>query len=181
MANFRLRAGFGVLLAGILITIGGCSEPSAVVDAGSEAGHRYQFVEGQQPVGGASYTVVGTPRVEQVIGPEGGTLQIPGGHTLAFPAGALSKPTRIQAKADARYVGVELEPHGLQFPAGNGPVLTLSMQAAQMNQFASFSILYVSPSGTILEVLSADADRVRNTLTTRLSHFSGYLAGGHRS
>ena len=60
-------------------------------------------------------------RVEQsasaVIGPDGGTLSLPGSDfTMNIPSGALSAPTTITVVSKGgAYVAYEMLPHGLQF------------------------------------------------------------------
>jgi hypothetical protein len=60
-------------------------------------------------------------RVEQsasaVIGPDGGTLSLPGSDfTMNIPSGALSAPTTITVVSKSgAYVAYEMLPHGLQF------------------------------------------------------------------
>jgi hypothetical protein len=60
-------------------------------------------------------------RVEQsvsaVIGPDGGTLSLPGSDfTMNIPSGALSSPTKITVVAKSgSHVAYEMLPHGLQF------------------------------------------------------------------
>lgn len=179
MAKLRVRAVMSAITAGILITIGGCTEQAPTINSGLDAGQRFQKLELPGAVG-FSGAQANSLRAEKVIGAEGGALEIPGGHTLTFPAGALSSPTRIRATVDNRYVGVDLQPEGLHFPAGNGPVLTINYGAVPTGQYSQLAVLYVAPSGTVLEVLQSDANRPGNTVSARLSHFSGYLVGGHR-
>ncbi len=179
MAKLRMRAVLSALAAGILITIGGCSEQAPTSNSGLDAVLSFQKLE-LPGASGLAATQASTLRAEKVIGAEGGTLEIPGGHTLTFPAGALGSPTKIRASVDSRYVGVDLQPEGLQFPAGNGPMLTINYAGASTEQYSQLAVLYVAPSGAVLEVLASDANRTGNTVSARLSHFSGYLAGGHR-
>ena len=55
--------------------------------------------------------------VSAVIGPDGGTLSLPGSDfTMDIPSGALAAPTTITVVAQAgRHVAYEMLPHGLQF------------------------------------------------------------------
>lgn len=179
MAKLRVRATLAAITAGILITIGGCTEQAPTGSSGPEAGLRFQKLE-LPGTAGSPAVQANSLRAEKVIGPEGGTLEIPGGHTLAFPAGALSSATKIRATVDSRYVGVDLQPEGLQFPAGNGPTLTINLDGIPTEQYNQLAVLYVAPSGTILEVLSSNDNRTGSAVSARLAHFSGYLAGGHR-
>lgn len=178
MAKLRMRAALSAIAAGILITIGGCTEQAPTSNSGPDAGLRFEKLELPGAVGLSSQA--NSLRAEKVIGAEGGTLEIPGGHTLTFPAGALSSPTRIRAAVDTRFVGVDLQPEGIHFPVGNGPVLTINYAGVPAEQYRQLAVLYVAPSGTILEVLPSEANRPGTTVSARLSHFSGYLVGGHR-
>ena len=175
MAKLRVRAALSALAAGILITIGGCSGQFVTASADSEIAQQYTRVEnGLRPASG-SFDLGNAPRVTRVIGPEGGTINIPGGHSLTFPAGALPRPVEISAKVDPVYLGVDLGPEGLNFPVGRGPLLTINYDGIDPSRFRSVSIAYVAPTGTVIEVLSTTIDKSRKTLTARLSHFSRYL------
>jgi len=179
MARFRLRAVFA-LVAGTLITIGGCADNSPTGNAPSEFGTRYEPVRLVQSMDGAGFNRLGTQRAEVRIGPAGGTLNIPGGHTLDFPAGAVDKPTTIRAKVDTRYLQVDFEPHGIQFPKGREPVLTLALQGADIAPFNWLVVTYIV-GDQIFEILPTDIDLSNKKATTRLRHFSGYLLSGGRS
>jgi hypothetical protein len=178
MAKLRMRAALSALAAGILITVGGCSEQSLTLNVEPEAGQHYQRIEVTRSPGGASFDS-GSGRAEKVIGPEGGTLAIPGGHTLTFPAGALSQPTAIRAQVDAQYVAVELEPHGIRFPVGRGPALALSYQGSNAEAFGKLVALYIGDSNQVEEVLSVENNRAAQTATVRLQHFSRYYLAGN--
>jgi hypothetical protein len=150
-------------LAGILITIGGCSEsPSAAPT---------QFLVRE---GGARFDVGGTTGA--VIGPAGGSIQTPAGDRIVFPAGAVAEPTTISITSSSEYVGVELEPHGLRFPAGHEPTLQLSTSGSNARAFRSLSIVYVDESGVVAEFLPTQVGG--NRTQTNLQHFSGYLVTG---
>jgi hypothetical protein len=95
-----------------------------------------------------------------------------------FPAGALREPTLISMTTDPEYVGVELEPHGLVFPAGRGPVLTLNYSGADVSPFSSLAVVYVDDAGNPLEVLPTSVLGGSEKLRTRLQHFSGYITIG---
>lgn len=161
------------LAAGILITTGGCAEsPSgaAVVDTSA-------LVMLRAPQG-PSFSRSGEGTSSAVIGPEGGTLSTSWGHQLVFPAGALSEPTEITMSTDPIYVGVHLQPHGLEFPANAAPVLTLNATGATVG-FTRLAVVYVDDAGQIAEVLPT---RTVNgaVVRTQLRHFSGYITTGHR-
>lgn len=163
MSKKSLRSS-ALALAGILITIGGCSEsPSATPS---------QFLVRE---GGARFDVSGT--VGAVIGPSGGSIQTPAGDRIVFPAGAVDEPTAITMTSSRRFAGVELEPHGLQFPAGHEPVLQVSTSGSNARAFRSLDIVYVDESGVVAEVLPTAVGG--NRTQTNLHHFSGYLVAGH--
>jgi len=177
MAKFRVRAALSAIAAGILITIGGCTEQAPTGNSGPETGAQFQRLELQQTAtAGAAYDV---PGAEKVIGTEGGTLEITGGHSLTFPAGALGQPTRIRARVDARYVQVDLEPHGINFPAGREPVLKLSYAAAAPVSAKSLTVVYLDQAGRVLENMNGTADASSRVVTARLPHFSKYAVASY--
>jgi len=55
--------------------------------------------------------------VSAVIGPDGGTLSLPGSDlSVNFPSGALASPTTITIVAEGgQYVAYQMQPHGLRF------------------------------------------------------------------
>lgn len=162
MFNRSFRSNVAAL-AGILITIGGCSE--------SPAGAGSQFVVREA---GARFDVSGT--ASAVITPVGGAIQTAAGDRIVFPAGAVSTPTTITITSSSTYVGVELQPHGLQFPAGRQPLLILNTQGSNAGMFRRLNVSYVDESGNVADVLPAMVGA--GTLTTTLPHFSGYAASG---
>lgn len=176
MAKFRLRAVFAVA-AGILITIGGCADNSPTGSTPpQDAG--YQLIALDGAATGAAQNRGHFPFAEKVIGPEGGTLEIPGGHTLDFPSGALDKPTKIRAKVDRRYVAVELEPHGIQFSAGREPLLTLNYSAAATPVIPNhLTIIYLDQAYNFLEDMRGTASERSKIVSARLPHFSVYAVG----
>lgn len=180
MAKLRMRAALSALAAGILITIGGCTDQSPLAKSTPEVGAGYEPIRIQTPVSGASFNRVADLRAEKTIGAEGGVLQLPGGHTLTFPAGALGEPTLIRGRVDSEYLQVDFEPHGIQFPRGREPLLTLSLQNANVSGFKSLTVTYVV-GNQILEVLPTDVNLGAATANARLRHFSGYLLSGGRA
>lgn len=177
MARLSLRA--LALATGILIIAGGCASDVSVPATG-DLDAQYTLLSRTEPLSGARLDLQALPpeTVSQEIGPEGGVLRTASGHTLAFPAGAVSQPTRITLTEDAAHVGVQLEPHGLQFPAGRGPVLTLSHAGTDVAPFSRLTVVYTNELGSILEVLPSRTERNSQTVTTRLQHFSGYILAG---
>jgi hypothetical protein len=162
MFNRSLRTS-ALALAGILITIGGCSE--------SPSGTGSQFVVRE---GGARFNVSGTAGA--VITPAGGTIETAAGDRIVFPAGAVAEPTTITVTSSREYAGVELEPHGLRFPAGHEPVLEISTANSNARIFRSLNIVYVDESGVVSEVLPTRVGGGRTQ--TNLQHFSGYIVAG---
>lgn len=167
MARHPLRFALSLAL-GILITIGGCSEaPSSA--------SRLEPVE-------ASYTrgsTVSLAAVTQVIGPEGGEITIPGGHSLSFPRGAVSEATLITAKSDLVFLSIEFEPHGLTFPADRAPTLTMSYENAK-NVVGPLHIVYLDDNGRITEILPTTDDKTAKKVRADVTHFSRYaIATGH--
>jgi hypothetical protein len=162
MFNRSFRSNVAAL-AGILITIGGCSE--------SPAGAGSQFVVREA---GARFDVSGTSSA--VITPAGGSIQTAAGDRIVFPAGAVAEPTTVTLTSSTQYAGVELEPHGLRFPAGHEPVLQISTAGSNARAFRSLSIVYVDESGVVSEFLPTQVGG--NRTETNLHHFSGYLVAG---
>ncbi|HEX6912620.1 MAG TPA: hypothetical protein VF142_19595 [Longimicrobium sp.] len=169
----RFRLGSILAVAGILITGGGCTD---TVSAPVQPGQGLELLRAPQ---GPSLALSGSQSASKVIGPEGGVIALPGGHELVFPAGALSQPTEIGIRSDGQYQGVHLSPHGLVFPAGAEPVLTLRATGPEAAAFSSLVVTYVDDARNILEVLPTS--RHGNTVTAHLEHFSGYIVGGGRS
>ncbi|HEY0035356.1 MAG TPA: hypothetical protein VGB66_01650 [Longimicrobium sp.] len=163
MPNRSLRTS-ALALAGILIAIGGCAEsPSA-----SEA--REFVTRGSH----ARFDVSGS--ASAVIGASGGTLVTAAGDRIIFPTGALAEATRVSITSSGTYVGVELQPHGLRFPTGRQPVLVLNTGGSNVAAFRRLDVSYIDETGTVVEVLPAAAGA--GSVTTTLSHFSTYRAGG---
>lgn len=173
MAKTPLRAALA-LVAGILITIGGCSDNQPAAPTTVASAEQFQKVALRR---GPSYDLLGAAEVrsEKVIGPEGGTLDIGGGHSITFPAGALSAPIRIRGKADARYVEVDLGPTGLRFPEGREPTLTMSYANAILTVAEDrLTIIYIDESGRAVENMQGTVDPVQKTVSAKLRHFSKY-------
>lgn len=164
--SLKLTRKAAAALAGILIAVGGCGEsPSAV----STQPHFLRVAPAP------SFVRLGTP-TSAVIGPDGGTLQTWDGHRLVFPAGAVSQPTTISISSDPTFVGVTLEPHGLQFPAGSEPVLTLNLGRSIDIPGLRAAVVYVTDGNVIAEQLPSGQSG--GTLQASLHHFSRYLAVG---
>jgi hypothetical protein len=154
-------------LAGILIGIGGCAERPAAPAA------RGDGLKLLQLRAAPSYDLAGSSG--QVVGPEGGVVVGPGGVTLSFPAGAVTRPTWVSLRPSSQVVGVEILPHGLSFPAGSEPTLTLPYGGAQVAGYSRLNVVYVE-GGVIEEVLPTTVSPT--ALTARLPHFSLYAGAG---
>lgn len=110
------------------------------------------------------------------IGPAGGTLNIAGGHSLYFPAGALAEPTTITAVSEPGVVSVDFAPHGLVFPANARPTLTYSYVNSGFLTLIdpySLSIVYVE-DGQVVDVLPTTPDTAQGVVRAQLEHFSTY-------
>lgn len=178
MARHTLRA---LALAGIFLVAGGCgSDVRTPVTA--DAGAQLTKLRLPASSSAARLALQGRPQESdaQEIGPEGGVLKSATGHRLVFPAGAVAERTVISMTDDATYVGVHLEPHGLQFPAGKEPVLTLSFDGVNTLGLSGLRVVYTDDEGDILEVLPTTQAGGSPKLVTRLQHFSGYMIAGSR-
>lgn len=120
--------------------------------------------------------------VRQVIGPEGGSINLPShGFTLVVPAGAVAAPTAFAVKALAgRTVAYEFEPHGITFKAPltfRQSVVTTSLGWGQRVAGGYFPdrALINSTSGKakVSEVLPAAVNG--SFIEFHIWHFSGYL------
>lgn len=111
--------------------------------------------------------------VSQVIGPDGGTIQV-GAHTLQVPEGALDDSVAITAVAPSDTVRrVTLQPEGLQF--GRPVKLSLSYEGCNLaGILAPKRVAYVSGELTILQYLPSLDDILHQTVTGKLQHFSDY-------
>ncbi|HET6230796.1 MAG TPA: hypothetical protein VFE05_12055 [Longimicrobiaceae bacterium] len=161
------------VVAGILLTVGGCDTarmPTAY------AVSDYQAV--RMPSSGARMSASGSGTASKVIGPEGGKLNV-GQYVLTFPAGALSQPTEIGMQSVAGYAGVDVSPHGLTFPAGHEPELSLSYKGADLLGIHVLAVGYVGEDGNLDEVLPSLVDLRDRSVSADLHHFSRYLTVGH--
>lgn len=172
MSKFSLRAAL-VAAAGILITIGGCAEsPSTPGDLPAA----YRVIPAPAS---ASFARAGSDdRSSAVIGAGGGMLQTSTGHRIVFPAGALGGPTEISIRTATIGVGVELEPHGIVFPAGREPILTLNTSSLDLSGYNDVAVGYVNESGVIAEVLPTNEIGNATKLQARLPHFSIFTTVG---
>jgi hypothetical protein len=163
-------------LAGLLGLLAGCTEGAGPASPGNVAGFR--LLTPASHVSGPSFSEAVLPPVSAVIGPEGGAIELSNGSRLVFPAGAVDAPTTVTMSAVPGYFGVDLQPHGLTFPTGHEPVLTLGYAGASTFGLSRLAVVYVNDSRAILEVLPTTWSPADATLTSRLRHFSGYISGG---
>jgi hypothetical protein len=135
-------------------------------------------------------------RVEQsasaVIGPEGGTLTLPGSDfTMNIPSGALASPTTITVVAEAGpYVSYQMLPHGLRFLKPVTAVQGLSNTAIYGTQAGNAIRTAYLPEGS--DTIDADdsaspselqaattyfygAEPVAETQVVSINHFSRYI------
>lgn len=132
---------------------------------------------------GASYSLVGTTFTllntvtSSVIGPAGGALDLGGGHSLTFPAGAVLAPVLITATRDASSVQVTFAPHGLVFPSFARPTLTFryaGISGISDANAADLAIIYLNEDGELEEVLGGVVDTGADVIRAQIGHFSTY-------
>jgi hypothetical protein len=168
-STFRAFAAIASLMAGL-----GCAESPAAPGAPTTGSVRLLRAPTTSSVH-ASRSGAGS--ASAVIGPDGGGIVL-GNARIEFPAGALGEPTTITMSAASGLYGVELQPHGLVFPQDAQPTLTVGYAAAAAAGFSRLSLVYVDDRMNVLEVLPTQSDTQTGSLTARLPHFSGYMAGG---
>jgi hypothetical protein len=112
--------------------------------------------------------------VTEEIGPAGGVLSMPDGHTLTFPAGALQATTTISAVADDGSLAIDFGPAGLVFPDSALPVLSLNYLNSDAAGSLDAVIVYLDGSGVLQEILATSRDTTASTARARIKHFSTY-------
>jgi len=112
--------------------------------------------------------------VTEEIGPAGGVLSMPDGHTLTFPAGALQATTTISAVADDGSLAIDFGPAGLVFPDSALPVLRLNYRNSDAAQSNDAVIVYLDENGRLREILTTSQDTTTGTAQARIKHFSTY-------
>jgi hypothetical protein len=113
---------------------------------------------------------------EETIGPEGGTLEIAGGHSIYFPPGALTDSTTISAVRHPLKILVDFGPEGLVFPDSARPTLTYSYDGLGLLGLldpGGLVIVYLD-GGAIAEVLPSVVDPQARVVQAELTHFSTY-------
>lgn len=107
-----------------------------------------------------------------IFGAKGGTL-IFGASRLIIPGGALRSPVLITATVPANAPSrVEFQPEGLQFFKAAG--LQLDASGCNIGGGGVPNVVYLSPTGVVLETIQAVYDPVWHTIAAPISHFSGY-------
>ena len=126
------------------------------------------------------------------IGPEGGEIDIDDvGARIVFPAGALSRRTRITMTAKAGWsVAYEFGPHGITFGApvivqqnlsytlAKSPRAAAKVQAGYFDR--SLDTVFLDPSRSVArvsELRQVSLDRALNSFVASfyIYHFSGYI------
>jgi hypothetical protein len=116
-------------------------------------------------------------KVEHLIDQHGGTMTFSGGHSIEFPAGALSGLTRIRADVSGDSLKIKFGPSGLVFPDSALPILTYSYTdntGLTEADAPHLQIVYLNGQGTILEALPTEYDTAAKTVRARVRHFSIY-------
>ena len=180
--HIPLRRALTVLL--ICSGIGACSEsstpPTSPLTPGQALGSKIASQRTFATASENSFAIANcsnrTPAAYTgVFGPKGGTLVF-GDNMLIIPGGALHDTVTITATVmDETTSRVELEPHGLQFakPAG----LLLGTTDCQLSDPDYPEIVYLSPTGEVLETIQAVYDPHWHTIASPINHFSGYAMG----
>ena len=170
MKRFTLRT--FAAIAGLAAAIAGCAEGSSAPTVPAAG---LTVLSRTSAPAGIHASRSGGSTVSAVIGPEGGTLVL-GANRVDFPAGALDEPTMITMRVNPVFAAVEMQPHGIRFPEGHEPVLTLD-PGAQASRFQNLFIVYATGHGAVLEVLPTTR-AADGTLTAQLHHFSIYAGAG---
>ena len=106
------------------------------------------------------------------FGPAGGTLVF-GDSKLIIPSGALTTTVFITAHTFGDSTSrVEFSPTGLQFLKAAG--LVLGAAGCDIDESTVPNIVYLSPTGQVLETIQAVYDPRWKTVAAPIVHFSGY-------
>lgn len=103
----------------------------------------------------------------------GGTLQI-GKFRLTVPAGALTSTVEISmVRPGDGTASVRFHPHGLVFPSGARPVISLNYTGCNTGDVPE--VIYVTESLSFLELLpTLDLNPKGKSISAYLDHFSRY-------
>jgi hypothetical protein len=123
------------------------------------------------------------PSTEATIGPEGGRLEIAGGHWIDFPSGALAETTSLTAVHQPLRLAVEFGPHGLTFPDEALPTLNFRLGGLLLPGIAAQNlfIVYLDDQGNLVEILPTELDLGAGVVRAPLRHFSTYALATDRS
>jgi hypothetical protein len=112
-------------------------------------------------------------RVSAVIGPDGGTLSLPGSDfTLNIPSGALAAPTTITVVAKAgAHVAYDMLPHGLRFLKAATAVQGLQNTATYGTAAANGIRTAYLPEGR--EIIDADDSASPSELEAATTYYYG--------
>jgi hypothetical protein len=132
-----------------------------------------------------------TATASAVIGPDGGSLSIPGaGVEVVFAHGAVAKATRITVTAGkGKDVAYEFQPHGLTFSAPvvvrqdlknttaeSDPLLAASLQGSYFEGTLEANLIGThGVYSHIKEGRKAKLNGAATTLEFTIEHFSGYM------
>lgn len=163
----RYRA---ALIASAALILLNCSEPPQRVVAPEFAPSK--ILGGHNPVGLLSCSVLPADSVTQVIGPDGGTINV-GPHTFIVPPGALDDTVSITAVAPSDSLRrVSFQPEGLNF--NKQAALYLNYDGCDLlGSFLPKRVAYISGS-SILDFLPSLDDTLSQRVRGKVSHFSDY-------
>lgn len=180
----RSRATFLLLTASVLVLAcrgADSTSPTALHPAAGAAASATPWASGSNNAQGwwtkeSSSPVRCAPHAPIVghgtFGPAGGTLVI-GESRLVIPGGALLERVTITGTAlgDSSST-ISFQPEGLRFrkPAG----LVISSAGCNIPSDASPSVVYLGPTGEVLETISAYYDPRWRRVAAPIQHFSGY-------
>jgi len=157
------------LLGAVALVVVSCADPTTPVPQPSGD----LFGDLKQLTGLLQCTPLPYDSVTEIIGPEGGTIQV-GPHTFTIPAGALDTAVAITAVTPSDTVNqIQFQPEGLVF---NG-FTTVVMSYANCNLLGSLlplRIAYTSSDGAILDYLPSLDNGFTQTVRGKLQHFSEY-------
>ncbi|MEX2582421.1 MAG: hypothetical protein WD766_04065 [Gemmatimonadota bacterium] len=150
---------------------GGAFPPVQNIDRPAPAGHDWVICPGGDP----------STRAQGTVGPAGGVLQHPSGHTLVIPAGAVTREhtfTIFEPTAPQLLVIATVAPNvTFQQPVS----LTLSLnRCASLPPAGSLRVFRVNPTGAHDEV-GGPPDQGSTAITSRLDRLSDYALVTTRS
>jgi hypothetical protein len=166
-----VRRGLALTVLGLAsLALASCGGDSSTVTAPSQARSHNLL----SPVTGLlTCTPLAADSVTQVIGPDGGTINI-GPHSFTVPAGAVDSAVAITAVAPSGIVNrIVFQPAGLHFR--HAATLTMSdANCGLLVNLLSPRIAYVDDLLNILYFLPSISDARSQSVTARVRHFSDY-------